>query len=284
MRVKSFLLFLFLAFVAVMLFACSKGGQMPEKEIMASINKKLREIPDSTWEKLSKKKIYFGHQSVGFNILDGVKDLMKEYPQIKLNIVETKDPKELREGDFAHSRVGTNVDPISKIDEFGDLINNGFGDQVDFAFMKLCYVDINAKSDVVEIFQQYKNKMEALKIGFPQTHFIYFTVPLTHQKTSWKTSIKKLIGKKEIWEYADNIKRNEFNQMLVKENKSNVLIFDIAKVESTLPGGQRSSFDLAGETYFQLAPGYTNDGGHLNEIARKLVASELLISLANAVE
>jgi len=33
-------------------------------------------------EKLSQKKIYFGHQSVGFNIIDGIKDIMKENPQI----------------------------------------------------------------------------------------------------------------------------------------------------------------------------------------------------------
>ena len=49
----------------------------------------IKDVPASIWEKLSQKKIYFGHQSVGFNIMDGVQDLMKEHPAIKLNIVET---------------------------------------------------------------------------------------------------------------------------------------------------------------------------------------------------
>ena len=63
------------------------GGKMTE----IVTYDKLKNVPASSWKALFEKKIYFGHQSVGFNIMDGITDLMKEYPDIKLNIVETKE-------------------------------------------------------------------------------------------------------------------------------------------------------------------------------------------------
>jgi hypothetical protein len=80
-----------LILTAIMATISCSGGEMEQKKVTYN---SLKDIPDAAWEKLSQKKIYFGHQSVGFNIMDGVKDLMKEYPQIKLNIVETKDSKD----------------------------------------------------------------------------------------------------------------------------------------------------------------------------------------------
>ena len=71
---------------------------MPEK---AARFPSVKDIPTAKWEKLSQKKIYFGHQSVGFNIIDGIKDLMKENPQIKLNIIETTDQSDFKSGLFA---------------------------------------------------------------------------------------------------------------------------------------------------------------------------------------
>ena len=62
----------------------------------------IKDVPNSAWEKLSQKKIFFGHQSVGFNIIDGLKDLMKENPQIKLNIVETSNPADFDAPIVAH--------------------------------------------------------------------------------------------------------------------------------------------------------------------------------------
>ena len=39
----------------------------------------INDVPAVKWEKLAQKKIYFGHQSVGFNIMEGIKDVMKEH-------------------------------------------------------------------------------------------------------------------------------------------------------------------------------------------------------------
>ena len=55
----------------------------------------IDDIPREHWAQLAQKKIFFGHRSVGYNIIDGIKDIMAERPYIKLNIVETSDPAQV---------------------------------------------------------------------------------------------------------------------------------------------------------------------------------------------
>jgi hypothetical protein len=91
--------------------------------------------------------------------------------------------------------------------------------------------------------------------------------------------LKNLIGKKEIWEFATNVKRNEYNSMLLNEYQGTDPIVDIAKIESTKPDGSRQSFKYNKKIYYSLVPEYTYDNGHLNEVGRKLVAEKLLLVL-----
>ena len=44
---------------------------------------------------------------------------------------------------------------------------------------------------------------------------------------------------------------------------------------------KNETFEKDGRTYYALAPLYTNDGGHLNETGRKVVAEKLLYFLAS---
>ena len=268
---------LFVIMILSTLFISCNGGKMPEK---TTHSPSIKDIQDSTWKKLSEKKIYFGHQSVGFNIIDGIEDVMKENPQIKLNIVETSDPSEFNTPLFAHSRVGKNTDPKSKIDAFASFVEKGIGGKADIAFFKFCYVDVTARTDVEKLFADYKNTISRLRESYPGTMLIHVTVPLTVTKTTFKTWIKKIIRKKDIWEYDDNIKRNEFNDLLRNEFEDKEPIFDLSKIESTFPDGTRSSFTKDGKTYYSLISEYTNDGGHLNDKGRKIVAEQLLIFLA----
>ncbi len=94
----------------------------------------INNISESTWKKLSEKIIYFGHQSVGFNIVKGLEDILKENPQIKLNIVETNNPADFSTPIFAHSRIGKNTEPQSKIDAFADFMEKGIGNRASIGF------------------------------------------------------------------------------------------------------------------------------------------------------
>jgi hypothetical protein len=265
-------------FIATLTLILSCSGEKMETQKVTYNS--LKDIPDATWEKLSKKKIYFGHQSVGFNIIDGVTDLMKEYPKIKLNIVETSDSKDFASGVLAHSRVGKNTDPKSKIDDFAKYIDQGIGSKADAAALKFCYVDMSSNTDIAKVFDEYKSEVEKLRQNYPDLTIIHFTEPLTQRQTGWKASIKKIIGR-EIGGVADNMKRTEYNERLVTAFQGKDPILDIAKIESTFPDGTRNSFEVDGKTYYSLVPEYTYDGGHLNEVGRKKVAEQLLLLLAN---
>jgi hypothetical protein len=237
----------------------------------------LHDIPISAWKQLSKKKIYFGHQSVGNNILDGIRDVMKDNPQIALNITESATKTDLKSPVFAHSMVGKNSDPKSKIDAFSSNLRAGIGDEADIAFLKLCFVDILPQTDTTKIFEYYKNTMEEMKNRFPKIKLIHFTVPLTFKQIWFKEFAKDLIGKVNFY---DNVKRNEFNAMLRREYAGRESFFDLAKLEATFPDSSKSTFTKNGNVYSSLVPDYTNDGGHLNEKGRRIVAEHLLVYLA----
>lgn len=264
----------------IWLFSCN-GGEMSKK---SKPFPSIKDVHDSAWEKLSKKKIYFGHQSVGNNILAGIWDLMEENPQIKLHIVETNNPSEFTGPVFTHSKVGRNTDPKSKMDAFTTFLEKGFDGKPDINFLKFCYVDITAKTDISAVFQYYNKMISEIRFKYPASTFIHMTVPLTITNTTWKTQIKKLIGKSDIWEYDDNIKRNEFNNRISSAYEGREPVFDLANIESTLPDGKRESFTKDGSIYYSLVPDYTHDGGHLNEMGRKVVAEQLLIFLAKLSE
>ncbi len=247
----------------------------------------VKNIPESKLQKLSNKKIYFGHQSVGYNIVDGLKDIMKENPGIKLNIVDTNDPEMFKMPVFAHSAVGQNTKPDSKVDDFAKLMEQGIGNKADMAFLKFCYVDADEKTDVQKVFDYYKSRLAQLKGKYPDTTFIHFTMPLVSKQSGikiWtKNLIKKIIGR-PVRDYNINIKRNQFNDMLKKEYEGKEPIFDLARIESTLSDGRQLTLTKDGVAFYSMATEYTYDGGHLNEKGRKIAAQELLLFLANLSE
>lgn len=265
--------------IALIITNCS-GGQMDttNKATFPSI----KDIPSEAWQKLSQKKIYFGHQSVGFDIINGVKDVIKENPQIKLNIVDTKNLTDFNAPLLGHSEVGQNTHPKSKCDDFTQIMDSGLGERADIAFFKLCFVDINVGADPHTIFAYYRETMSVLKKKYPKTIFVHTTVPLTTVQPGIKTKIKLLLGK-SVGGYEGNIEREQYNQLLRKEYEGKEPIFDLAKIESTLPNGSKATFQRDGKGYPHLVDTYTNDGGHLNEEGRRLVATQFLILLVNCM-
>lgn len=285
MYIKEFILLLF---IAILLSNICEGGDMKEtnqlnQQISKSTYKSIKDVPESIWKNLSEKKIYFGHQSVGNNIIDGLKDVMKDNPQIKLNIIETNDSSAFNTPIFAHSRVGKNTDPKSKCDDFVKFMEQGIGNNVDFSFFKFCYVDVKANTDIKKIFKYYDEQLAYLKEKYPEAIFIHVTVPLSVVQKGVRVWIKSIIGR-PIGGYDDNIKRNQLNNMIRNEYDGQGYIFDLAGIESTLQDGRRESFGRDGKAFNSLVPEYSHDGRHLNETGRRIVAGQLLVFLANLLE
>jgi len=269
------LIILAFMYVTVFLVACTGGSMEKEKPSLRSI----KSVDDSALKRLSGKKIYFGHQSIGSNILDGIDDVMRDNPKVRLKIRETENPEDYKASILGHSAIGKNNDPRSKCDHFVELMENGLGGNVEVAFFKFCCVDIMAESNVTELFSYYKEKMEYIKNKFPEVTFIHVTIPLTIVQSGPKAWIKKMMGL-PLGYYDDNVKRNEYNNMLKKTYSGKEPVFDIAEIQSTLPDGRRVDIEKGGNIIYYLAPQYTNDGGHLNDLGRRIVAEQLLITLA----
>lgn len=265
-----------LILLILLLTAC---GKSETEKIM--LNAEEKKTAEKTLERLSGAKIFFGHQSVGFNIIDGLNDISSQLPEKKLNIVETSNPADFGKPVFAHAKVGTNGDPSSKLADFGRIMASGVGEKVDIAFFKFCYVDITAKSDVDAIFSEYSEKMSELKAKYPKVTFVHVTVPLMVIDRGFKARIKALLGRADQTVLQDNAKRNAFNALLLKKYKGQEPVFDLASLEATTPEGTMKSFEFGGNRYIALYPGYTFDGGHLNSRGRQRIAEELLSMLSS---
>lgn len=278
LNILTYLFLLLIITTLTFIGACQDKEMKTKEKNISSINNK-QEIE---WQKLSEKVIFFGHQSVGQNILDGIKDIAKENPKLNLIITENRDSQQTNAAPlFIDSEIGKNGEPKTKVDAFKDIIGNGMGEKATIAFMKFCYVDFNKDTDVKEIFDYYKNAMRHLKEKYPKTTFVHFTVPVEVKKETWKAWIKNFLGKKDIWEYQNDVPRGLYNNLLKKEYEGKEPIFDLALNESIHPEGKKEFFEYSGIRYPALVPEYTTDGAHLNEKGRKFVANKLLIFLSN---
>jgi len=242
---------------------------------------RLDGISPGRWETLAQKKVFFGHKSVGVNIIEGLREVMVLRPAVKLNILETASPDDFSRPVFAHALVGTNKDPGSKIRRFREIMDGGVGRSVDIAFYKLCFVDIDHTTDIEAHFKEYTDSLAGLKAAYPDVDFVTVTVPLISRPVGIKARLKKILGRLP-WDEADNVKRNIYNDMLRERFKGS--LFDLAAIESRIEGTRKATFERNGRSYELLQESYTSDGGHLNATGGQIVALELLSFLAERVD
>jgi hypothetical protein len=263
------------------LIAFSMLSQKTSAEEKAITIKQITDVPEEELINLSNRKIFFGHQSVGDNIISGLQEILQQHPNIKLNFLEIKKekPQPLSHPVFAHAKIGANLDPKLKIDDFVNVIEHGLGKSTDFAFMKFCYIDIHKGTDIKSLFSYYKNAMEKLAAAYPNTRFIHVTAPLTSRQTGIKAMIKKIIGKPLRGD--NNPARAQFNQMMRAEYLGKQPLFDLACLEATKPADMPADCSNISLQNQELLPKYTDDGGHLNALGSKIIAEQLIIFLAN---
>jgi hypothetical protein len=236
----------------------------------------LSEVTDAQWEALARRQIFFGHQSVGSNILEGVAELMAENPAIRLSIVESRElagAPALR-----HAYVGRNDHPLEKFADFAAVMRPGFGAEGGLAMVKLCYTDVHTDTDPVALFADYRRRMDAQREANPGVTIVHFTMPLTAIE-NWKGRLRAALTGMHT-QRARNAIRHRYNELVREAYAGREPLFDIARLESTLPDGSRVTYRHGGADVPLLAPQYTDDGGHLNAVARRRVAEQFLVTLA----
>jgi len=227
---------------------------------------------------LSTKKIFFGHQSVGNNIVQGIRDLESIDPRLKLNIVKSPDPEAVSGPALVELELGNNGRPESKLAAFAAVLDKGMGAQGGIAILKFCYVDIDTSTDIQKLFAIYRKQMSDLKKKYPALKIVHVTVPLTIADPWPKAWIKALVGKSA--RQALNAKRNEFNRLMRRNYAGREPFFDLEEIESTHADGSRLYLVQGNEKIYGLAPEFTVDGGHLNDLGRRVMATRLLAVVA----
>jgi len=271
MRVRRFAVV-----VGLLCIACVRTSVNHPRRPVHSIS----ELTESAKAELAGRRIFFGHQSVGANIMDGVADLIRVTPAPPLKVLDIEGPLPNSGGFFAHGSIGKNWQPAFKSDDFAARIQGGLGAPLDIAFHKYCYVDITAGTDVDTVFSHYSQTMARLRAVCPRVVFVHVTAPIVHVQSGLKAEVKKLIGRAP-YGYADNVRREQFNERMRHGYAGREPVFDLAAVESTDPEGRPQTVTFKGTVVRTLSAPYTADGEHLNEVGRRRVAEELLVMLAS---
>lgn len=227
-------------------------------------------------EAVARRTVLFGHQSVGTDILDGLRDLSAE-EGVPLRILEVTSARGAAPGTCAHVFVAENGKPELKLQSFERALEGAAG--VDVALLKFCFVDLLEGHDAEALFRRYQAALRALAARHPRVTFVRATLPLTAVPTGPKAFLKRLLGRDRP-HLEDNARREQFNALVRTAWQGPEPLFDVARIESTRPDGTVESGELGGRQVPALVPAYTHDGGHLNPTGRRLVARELVRLLA----
>ena len=233
-------------------------------------------MPAVDWARLAGARVYFGHQSVGGNIIDGLRDLDDHAD--KLRIVRSRDRSSSPA--LVEFTIGENGRPESKMKDFAAALDQIDDTAAAVAVFKYCYLDIAPETNVELLFASHRKAVREMRTRHPNLTFVHVTAPLTRLETGPRFLAKRLLGKPTTRDA--NVKRNRFNAML-RAHYSGEPIFDLAKVESTRPDGSRSFFNAGTDVVYTLSPELTDDGGHLNARGRRAAAQEFAAVVGRSV-
>jgi hypothetical protein len=257
---------------AIAMTACSSQAERAQPDASSV----LARITPEQWKALSERTIYFGHQSVGQNIVEGIRELAANDRRIGVNVISG--PASLQTAPALHEfLVGENADPQSKNDAFLAAVGGALPPRPVLAF-KYCYVDIDEKTDAKALFERYRQTVETIRTKHPDATIVHVTMPLTADAPlrNWVNTLRGRPNRRT-W----NGVRSRYNDLLRSAYGGREPVFDLARIEATRSDGTEEYALVDGQKVYALADEWTSDGGHLNEAGRKLAAAHFLATLAS---
>ncbi|MET0553722.1 MAG: hypothetical protein ABW221_11835 [Vicinamibacteria bacterium] len=232
---------------------------------------------------LARARVFFGHQSVGGNLLDGLAALAKEQG-VALRVVEA--PAGVDDGAPAivHQKVGRNAEPETKCEAFGSFLTGaGQAARFDAAVLKFCYADLGDRTDIqpAQLLAVYEKTVAAVRSARPDVTLVHATVPLSTRGEGKGDRVRAALGL-ETSKDANNARRGRFNDLL-RTAYAGEPLFDVARAESTQADGSRAGSRQDGLFVDALRRDLSSDGGHLNDEGRRVAAREFARSLAAAL-
>ena len=260
-----------LAIVALLTTSgCRDLTNEPVRRDMASLSR----LSDAQWQDLSARTIYFGHQSVGENIIEGLRDVAAGEPRMRLKISPTRSDVS---GTLNEFPIGENGEPDSKNAAFLAAVHGPLGPKPVLLF-KYCYVDVDLNADVQKLFRDYQNTVAKLRASHPDAIIVHVTVPLSTDSYI-RNQINSFRGRPT--RIDRNAVRARYNDLLRAAYRDREPIYDLAAIEATHADGTRSHATSGGTSVYALVPEWASDEGHLNAAGRRRAAEELLVTLAS---
>jgi hypothetical protein len=208
-------------------------------------------------------RLLFGHQSVGGNLLEGLRELRASGAEVP-EVVSMGASVPAAPSLIAEFAVGSNGDPRAKLEHFISTVNSPSASGFGAALFKFCYVDITDAAKADALFAEYTERMDELQRQRPDIVIAHTTVPLRTIPGGIGWAVRRLLGKRPP-QIAHNAARDTFNKLLLARYGASGRVFDLASVEARAAEGSCAPGR-------QLFAGYTNDGGHLNAQGRRAAA------------
>lgn len=201
---------------------------------------------------LASRRFFWGHQSVGDNLIDGSASLGLPWSGVTGG-------QDYDATTWGHGYVEDNGDPWRKIRSFAAFVRDaGIGARVEAAGFKFCWVDFEPDTDVGALLGAYDASLAALAAEHPAVRFLHVTTPLTSDDA------------------ARNAVRWRYGRRLIDAHAATGVVLDLAEIESTDSSGQPCT--LGGER--RLCDEWRDDEGHLNASGRTHAAKAFLYAFA----
>jgi hypothetical protein len=239
----------------ILFLAAAAGSAFAEGIIIGHTNVMgVAALPQAVMDRVAQFRWFFAHASVGENMMDGITELHSanatRYPLQHVSDDDgTPPPVSECTPSTIYDNARGNPDWTDKVSWFEGYASNGWRNPaVNIALNKFCWIDpyVNTNS--------YLSSMRALEGRYPDTLFIYMTIPLTG--------------------YADteNNYRNAFNRTLRQFcSSNNRVLFDVADIQSHDTNGTAYTYSTTNQLMYG---GFAVSEGdwHLNDVARPWVA------------
>lgn len=220
-------------------------------------------------------KVWFGHHSVGSDLLEGVQALARD-ADVAVTIGE--------------GPVGNNGEPLDKIAAFEREALSGAGKDADVVAMKLCYADFKPTTDVSTLVDAYAASVQRIRAARPNVRVLHITPPLTTRQSDLKSRVLRFFGR-PVWGDDANMRRVEYGELMAARFAGEPLL-DLARIESTRSDGSReihlvSSAAVPGaraRLVPMLWPGWSRDEGHLNDDGKRVAARAFVTAVQAAID
>ena len=243
-------------------YADWEGGIVGHAALAGATNPPPAKLP-----KIAQLRWFFAHASVGGNMIEGLEELCAgdavRFPLRTFEVAPagseggadyraSSEPSATSAG-FVYECMRGNPGWRNKLVCFSNsVVFSGWRyPKVNLVMDKFCWIDPDADP------AEYCARMSGLEARFPQTLFVYATMPLTTETAG-----------------SENDQRNQFNrQVRAHCRTAGKWLLDIADIEAWSEAGTEQTYASGGATNQRMAAAYAVDAGgsdfHLNAIGRR---------------